>query len=423
MKRRLLFRGVTAVLAVVAVFTGFRGIPGCSTAGEKPKSLESLGFERIEGTAFHRYRQLVVLKQDDGSLVYFSSVPQSSGRLPEQIRRLGIGSPPEDTRTDWLFFGYPDASELRTPGGSGGAGVRPVELRVTDDLSPRGLGRIGFERSAYPGLLERGLKNPRRSPEMAYLLLDKGRIKAVLGKLGDRGVPFAKDSRIVGTGTMDRDEYVFVRSDKRKIAIALSPLSAEVAGWHYLEEPTLAELGIFPVSQIREASGFVVGGRNETEIVRGLKSLNGQSIARLEANMRSAAATELTSLAEGESLVEVLASDNRFVLGQKLTHQRLALPLKVALAIGSVSPNGKADFTHGGRSFQVTLRGFRGAVMSPFKDDSASSAVVEVTNRDTKKTLRFFGLLPGMIERYGFYQGRIRGRVEPRDIVETFGLR
>src|SRR5262245_30734227 len=83
-----------------------------------------------------------------------------------------------------------------------------------------------------------------------------------------------------------------------------------------------------------EKTGFMVGGKNPTALIRKLTEISGRPIADLEADMRPGAETEVGSgagfLGRDEKLLDVLAADNEMVLGDlKLTHQQLARHLTV----------------------------------------------------------------------------------------------
>src|SRR5262245_12948188 len=60
-------------------------------------------------------------------------------------------------------------------------------------------------------------------------------------------------------------------------------------------------------------TGFVVGGKNSTALIRGLQEINGRTIAQLEMDMRPGAKSEVGSnagfLGPKEKLLEVLAAD------------------------------------------------------------------------------------------------------------------
>jgi hypothetical protein len=104
------------------------------------------------------------------------------------------------------------------------------------------------------------------------------------------------------------------------------------------------ELGkyyVAPVSPKKDAkSGFVVGGKNDTALIRGLKEINGLAIADLEKDMRPGAESNVGSksgfLGPDEKLLEVLAADNKYVVDDLgLTHQELAKHLHAMGTIGS----------------------------------------------------------------------------------------
>src|SRR3954471_2330290 len=91
-------------------------------------------------------------------------------------------------------------------------------------------------------------------------------------------------------------------------------------------------LGIEPCPIEKDTkTGFVVGGKNETALIAKLPSLAGRSIKNLEKDMRPGALSRLGFLGKEESLLEILAEDNRFVVDTKgLTHQDLARHLHIA---------------------------------------------------------------------------------------------
>jgi hypothetical protein len=174
-------------------------------------------------------------------------------------------------------------------------------------------------------------------------------------------------------------------------------------------------------------TGFVVGGKNPTSLLLSLTELNGRKIADLEADMRpyEGPYAEQRSwagfLGADEKLLEVMAEDNRYVVEELgLTHQALARPLLVMGFAGGYSYEPQ-KFTYNGRHFEVRVRAWKGDQFSPFRDKTSTSRDVFVTNLDTGKKMWYSLLVPQMIERYGFYEGKgTRYRVEPRQIVEVF---
>lgn len=190
----------------------------------------------------------------------------------------------------------------------------------------------------------------------------------------------------------------------------------------------LESAGIKTVAPTKDPkTGFVVGGKNETKLIRQLTEINGRTIAELEADMRPGAKTEVGSdagfLGKDERLLEVLASDNKLVVDDfNLTHQQIARHLHALGAIAShLEAKGKPpEFRYHGRRYRVALQHSRGYQLSPFRDGTKHSSNATVTNLDTKASVSYALLVPFMIERYGFYEGQgTEYRVEPQAVVKV----
>jgi hypothetical protein len=188
---------------------------------------------------------------------------------------------------------------------------------------------------------------------------------------------------------------------------------------------------VCPVEVKKDAkTGFVVGGKNDTALIRGLKEINGRTIAELEKDMRPGAKSEVGSragfLGPEEKLLDVMAADNRYVVDELgLTHQELAKHLHAIGAIGrwQVWDHGRYDyeFVYRGRRFKTSTVVTKGIQPSPFLDGTQSGTDVIVENLDTGKKMRYGLLVPYLIERYGFYEGRGTSyRVEPSTVLEVF---
>lgn len=161
-------------------------------------------------------------------------------------------------------------------------------------------------------------------------------------------------------------------------------------------------------------SGFSVGGKNETKLIQGLDELNGRSIVDLEKDMRPGALSEVGSdegfLGADESLLDVLVADNQYVVDDLgLTHQQLAKHMHAFGSIGfwqAQHQESGTEFVYSGRRFRVAVESSRGFQLSPFVDETKSNSDITVHNLDNGKTLKYALLVPYMIERYGFYEGR-----------------
>jgi hypothetical protein len=194
------------------------------------------------------------------------------------------------------------------------------------------------------------------------------------------------------------------------------------------------ELGkyyVSPVEPKKDAkTGFVVGGKNDTTLILGLTEINSRTIAELEKDMRPGVESDVGStagfLGRDEKLLDVLAADNKFVVDERgLTHQELAKHLH---SIGTIGRWQWRDhnkevykFVYHGRRFKVTTVVTKGLQPSPFRDGTESGTDVTVENLDTGKKLRYGLLVPYLIERYGFYEGKGTSyRVEPSKLLEVF---
>lgn len=129
-------------------------------------------------------------------------------------------------------------------------------------------------------------------------------------------------------------------------------------------------------------------------------------------------------LGPGESLLNVLAEDNQYVVEElKMTHQTLAKHLHVMGGIAFWQQKQKEAgnaFLYRARKFKVEVVSFRGFQDSPFQDGTKTNSDVTVHNLDNGKTLKYSLLVPHMIERYGFYEGKGSPyRVEPRKLLEV----
>lgn len=165
-------------------------------------------------------------------------------------------------------------------------------------------------------------------------------------------------------------------------------------------------------------TGFVVGGKNPTAVLEKLATINGVAVADLEKAMRPGKDSTAGFLGKDEKLLDVLAADNDYVVGELgLTHQDIARPLRLLAAIGERE---EGEFTYRGARLKVKRYYTRGYQDSPFKDGTKASSEAAIVNLDTGKEVRYSLLVPDMIERYGFYEGKGTSyRVDPRKVIEV----
>jgi hypothetical protein len=203
------------------------------------------------------------------------------------------------------------------------------------------------------------------------------------------------------------------------VATLLQPLHSEPPPKDY-KDISLKELGVSLIEPKKDSkTGFIVGGNNATSLIKKLTEINGISILDLEKSMRPEESSVAGFLGKDESLLEVLTTDNQYVVDELgLTHQELAKHLHVLAAIG-MRQEGKQIIYHG-RKFKIRMIYSKGYQDSPFKDDTKTDSEAVIFNLENGKDLRYSLLVPMMIERYGFYEGKGTSyRVDPRKVMDV----
>ena len=182
-----------------------------------------------------------------------------------------------------------------------------------------------------------------------------------------------------------------------------------------------------PVKPEKDVGGLKIAGKNDSETIRNLKKINGMCIKKLEESMRPGFSSGAGFLGKDESLIEIMVEDNDYVTSRGLTHRDLSIPLlqisnraKRMLAQGSRI----VEFEHAGIKWKVEMTPYRGFQESPFNDGTKTNFDFVITNLDNKQKLEYSELIPIMVERYGFYEGKgIKYRVEPAEIIRVLGLK
>jgi hypothetical protein len=197
-----------------------------------------------------------------------------------------------------------------------------------------------------------------------------------------------------------------------------------------------------------EQTGFVIGGKNSTALIARLTEINGRTIADLEWDMRPGKVAGPLGkdnferswegfLGNDEKLLDIMAADNVYVVDELgLTHQELARHMRVAESVAGKNMFKNASeeklganerpfyttvFRYHGREYKAGMICYKGIQESPFRDDTGAACDVIVINLDNGKQIEFSQLVPHMIERYGFYEGKgTPYRVEPAAILEVF---
>jgi hypothetical protein len=185
----------------------------------------------------------------------------------------------------------------------------------------------------------------------------------------------------------------------------------------------ISRYGISPVVPHRdEGSPFLIGGTNPTSVIRALKQLNHIPIGDLEDRMRPGHASTDGFIGDNEKLLDVLASDNDTVL-EKLgvTHAELAKHLHAMGVIARQLKENTGELLYHGRRYLVIRAQTHGGQASPFDDGTSGDLNIVVANLDSGKKISYSVLLPYMIERYGFYEGKESNyRLEPVDVYGVF---
>lgn len=228
---------------------------------------------------------------------------------------------------------------------------------------------------------------------------------------------------------------------------------------------TIEATRIFNLQKATErmkGTGFIVGGRNETSVIRSLAQINGIPIAELERNMRGGfdgTAEDIEDFRDSvgempkpplsfvklqpyfgiflgpeESLINLLAEDNDTVLNIGLTHQELAdfldnfIPLRPlhgapAYIEGQSQGIPYGTFTFNNISYYLEVIGGRGGEGSPFQDGLAGSYDFFITRIDSGAQIHFGSMQPELMRRYGFYEGKQTAyRIDPRKLAEFADL-
>lgn len=198
-------------------------------------------------------------------------------------------------------------------------------------------------------------------------------------------------------------------------------------GLKILRQLTPVEMGIVIPEVTQTSEGFNIHGVNENSLILSLSSLNGVQINTLEANMRPGNMSLSGFLSSEESFTTILAEDNDTVLGLGLTHQQIADFLfyfkEVATYVSSQVKTIPVAFEYNGRVFVHRTNAWRGMQYSPFLDGTATNTDHTITCLTDGSQITYSGLLPPMIYRYGFYEGRGTGyRLEPKRVAEVAGF-
>jgi hypothetical protein len=236
----------------------------------------------------------------------------------------------------------------RTPNGSGGsmsdkqavAELRQLEgTPMADQLSASGFRPV-------PGASDL-LKLEIGKEGALVAMVQEGRLVGVFGTSREqrRLGKFVTPDAIPVSYSEERDEYT--RRVSSVVTFRTELLSFEVSAEYGgmvkrvrllkdLKDVELSRLGFeLPVGTRDARSGFAVGAANEDETLRSLESINGVAIAKIEAAVRKqpACSSKGPLLGADESLIDALLAANAKARSIGLSHQELARPLLIVLAV------------------------------------------------------------------------------------------
>ncbi len=156
---------------------------------------------------------------------------------------------------------------------------------------------------------------------------------------------------------------------------------------------------LVPLPMVKEKSGFVIGGQNSPELILSIRELAGQTIAALKKNLNN----NFCPFCPGESLLKVMASDQRMVDKLSITHQELVLPL-FQMSSDYEKRRNKEIFEYNGSKFIVKncYKSDRRRV-SPFGHRVPCVFQFTFKNNTTCEELQINYLIMDSIRRFGFY--------------------
>lgn len=391
--------------------------------------LKELEFVQIATSNLFAKNDVVAAVNREGGYRFF--VNYDNGVDPKRIKGIKRGKGFENSFSliTYSVEGGKDSFTERTTNGSGGGiwGEKPSPA----DFDGKSLDQQLLESGFIPdeenrGIYRQTIKGENRPTEVIAIMED-GIIQRILKPLNDRVEEKINDNtkiigykahnaeysnRLVSEITLDNGTIQFTVSTEYGGNI--------VDGSQRLLRGILPEeLGLKKFEVMVEPGGFKIGGTNASELIRKLDKINGQSIAQLEEKMRPHRDSAAGFLGKEESLLEVMAQDNDYVLSRGLTHQDLAAPLQYAERFWR---RGNGDtFEYKGQRFKVKAVAYRGMQFSPFNDKTGTNVDMTITNLTTGIKLSCSALLGDMIERYGFYEGKDTSyRLEPAAIIDVF---
>jgi len=419
---------------------------------QKEVELQKFEFRSLGNSRFYTNDVFTVALNDEGGYEFFETYDKY---IPEDTVRAIFQDKYRGEYPGFVIIGS-ERTHIDVPGHVSGS-YRSVMENFGTPLTKEEINNIanqpieqqllhaGFV-DKQRGVFELHLEDEGKTLDVTAVVVD-GKLQKLL-KPTRRSVreKVTPETHIVGIGEWeDNGPHATFMKDKADVFPAITLSNAQMdfqliarygieianGSQHVHRELTPDEVGVKPLQEVVDGSGFVIGGRNTTDKIVSLNVINSLSIQQLEALMRpgvygggrrdSHGISDAGFLGEDESLLQVMAMDNNFVLSRGLTHQQIASPLLYAMNFYEKGFGN--SFLFNNVEYKIDATSYRGSQESPFYDGTYSDTNFWVTNTQTGKTIGFSGLIPEMIQRYGFYEGRGTSyRLEPQDIIELFAL-
>lgn len=401
---------------------------GAPRQAEKAQELTRVGFSRLGQSDVYERGPFTIGVNNDGRYSFYQNM---QFRLAtEAITGIKVVTAQSSSTPRLAVFGMhekwgPHVLMDDPAGGSSSAGTPgtrdiPDFSDVLDKTIEQQLIEAGFARdSQAAGLFQRTFGNGDNTVNVVAVV-ENGKVKKLIketraDRYGD-SVPEKMGYKIIGAG---EDELYggytipVLRAENYVMTFDIGT-GGGIQNVKLKRELTAQELGITPFPETVQPDGFRIGSSNSTDAIRRLTTINGHSIEELERRMRSTG-----FLGSQERLLDVMAQDNDYVQSQGLTHQDLASQLRYVEEL--YFKLRIREFTYRGRRYDVNVVQWRGIQDSPFNDGTGASSDMQITNLDTGTSLSASLLLPDMIERYGFYEGKDTPyRLDPQQIIEVF---
>lgn len=174
--------------------------------------------------------------------------------------------------------------------------------------------------------------------------------------------------------------------------------------------------------------------------------LSPERIAQIEHRMLPGQSSRIGFLTQGERLADIIARDEKTCADRGITPRQIADRLetlvgrakrRVGLALRRRERGDEVDGFMNGRGGGVLLEGFRitgihyrglqdcpfeetrGATCEPFIYSAGNYSIEHV---DTKREIRFPGLIIHLAREHHFFEGSVTYRLEPSEAIDVLGL-